>query len=1822
MYRLHRLAAEQLRTVGQSKHVRPSFVSTPKTHYIPPPPPPMAPAPARQSSSDAKEDLTAIDGCTAAAYIAYACSENAFIYPISPSSSMGEYVDLWANQGRKNVFGQPLNVKVMQSEAGAAGALHGAMAAGTLGTTFTSSQGLLLMIPNMYLLAGELKPAVFHVAARAVARHALSIFGDHQDVMAVRNTGFAQVSAHNVQEVLDLGLVSHLSAIQSRVPFLHFFDGYRTSHGIMKVKRVSYDAIASVFPYDKVEEFRATALNPAKPVMQGLGQRPDVYMQALIAGNKYWDATPGIVENAMRTVESLTGRSYRLFDYVGHPEAESVVIAMGSGALTVEEVVKYMNNNGEKVGVLKVRLFRPWSTDHFLDALPKTVKKIAVLDRTYEAGAGGLPLHKDVCLSLSTRNLEKTLVGGSYGLASKEFTPAMVKAVFDNLKQEVPKNYFTVGINDDVTNTSLPFGAEFTPDTSSTQCVFWGLGGDGTIGANKQAIKIIGENPEFHAQAYFSYDSHKEDGATISNLRFGKNPILGEYQITKSDFIAIHAPSYVRKYDVLENAKDGSTFLLQAPWTTLDQLETNLPDRVKRQIAQKKLKFFVVDAAKIATECGLGKRTNSATQAAFFKLSGILPPEDALSQLHKGVEEAYGRKKGQNVVEMNKKAITLGMERVAQIDYPASWATLSDSTSKEKTGDWIQDVMEPVMALKGDTLPVSAFTPGGYARTDTARFEKRALAANIPVWIPDNCTQCNYCMIVCPHATIRPFLLTKQETKDAPPNFQFRKTKGDKEIASYYYTLQVAPNDCTGCEVCVNACPDDALKMAPLDDVKHQQIPDWEYVRSLPNRGHLTNRFSPKGSQFQQPMLEFSGACKGCGETPYLKMATQLFGDRMIIANASGCSSVWGGSYGSHPFATNAEGRGPSWGRSLFEDNAEYGMGMFMATRQRRNMLISAVEKVISSKEGSPELQKALSDFLKIKDNHDECHEIRKKLEALIEADKDKFQSVAQLSIHKDMIVSPSHWIVGGDGWAYDIGFGGLDHVLVSGAKVNILVLDTEMYSNTGGQVSKSTPKSAVVKFASGGKKEQKKDLGEYARGLRSCYVASISLGANYNQAVQAFKEADEFPGPSLLIAYSPCIDWGPKFGMAGMVPQMKEAVESGYWPLYRYDPRKELAGEQALVHDSRRVDTEALEKYLANENRYSSLQRLNPERAKSLHSELKWFAGERHKRLQREALSEEELIELVKGSVGEAGGEKTLVLYGSETGNAEEVAKGLAYQMKQRGVKVMLRCMDQVDPADLPRLAKHVVAVISTAGQGEYPDNSKAFMHKILDKSQPTDLLKGVTFSTFGLGDRHYVYFNKAGKDLDQRFQELGGTRFTPSAWGDDQDPDKYETALEDWTPSVWTDLPGVKEADTTVSLESATRIIPRDQAMEATLTPTVDVFMPPGSQSVPLVKVKLLTPPNYDRDIRHFEFDLKGLGMSYEVGDSLGIWPTNPRKDVESFLNSTGLFPEDLIEIKSRVHDKKMSLPAVMSAEQLANTLDLFGKPKRRFYELLAAVVTNEEEKKELLHFLSKEGKADLQKFAREETPSYFDLMNRYPSANLSIDMLVDFVPQVKPRLYSIASSPALHGADNLHLCIISDDWYTKSGVYKHGICTRYLRNLTPTSDNPVYVRSKVNAAAVTMPSHHRDPAVLVALGTGMAPCRAFICDRVAARAEGEKVGQMALFFGARYRASEFMYEEELTGYQKDGILTDLQCAFSRDQKEKIYVHTLMRKSRKMLYELLHPNAGAGVFYACGSGAVHDCRKEILDAFVEFGGNSAEEADALLTKMQLDGKYNVEAW
>ena len=1153
-----------------------------------------------------------IDGNTAASHVAYAFSDVAAIYPITPSSPMAEIADELGAAGRKNLFGQQIKIAEMQSEAGAAGAVHGSLVGGALTTTFTASQGLLLMIPNMYKIAGEMLPCVFHVSARALAAHALSIFGDHQDVMACRQTGFALLASNSVQEAMDLALVAHLSTLEAKVPFLHFFDGFRTSHEVSKIDAIDYADMAKLLKTEYVDEFRRRALNPEHPQLQGTAQNPDIYFQNREAANKYYMATPAIVEKYMKQVSKLTGREYHLFDYVGAPDADKVIILMGSGADAAEETVNYLTRRGEKVGVLKVRLYRPFSAERFVRALPKTVKKIAVLDRTKEAGSLGEPLYLDVVTALSeTGKLRgKVVVGGRYGLGSKEFTPSMINAVYKNLDSEKPMNHFTVGINDDVTRTSLAIDEmiDVAPE-GTTRCKFYGLGSDGTVGANKNSIKIIGDHTDLYAQGYFEYDSKKSGGITISHLRFGKSPIKSSYLIDQAEFIACHNSSYVTRYDMLGEAKEGGTFLLNCSWSD-SELEKELPAFVKNQIAQKHLKFYTIDGLKIAKESGSAKSTNMVMQAAFFKLANIIPYEEAEKYMKAAVLKTYG-KKGEKVVNANNAAIENAIKGLHEVKVPAEWATTDKGAALPEVTDnqYYESFIRPIIAQKGNTLPVSAFNVSGVVPTGTTKFEKRGIAVEVPVWQSENCIQCNQCSLVCPHACIRPVLI--DENEKTPDGFVTKPATGVKGAK---YRIQVSPLDCTGCGSCANVCPakQKALVMTPADKVNETE--NWEFAEKVRQVESGLNKFSVKGSQFEQPLFEFSGACAGCGETPYVKLITQLFGDRMVIANATGCSSIYGGSAPTCPYTTNKDGHGPAWANSLFEDNAEFGFGINLAYLQRRNKVTDLLNQVLEI--GTAKMKVAAKLWL---DNKFDAEGSKKAAQAvkteIIENARGKVRPIAnELAKMEDCLVKKSVWIFGGDGWAYDIGYGGLDHVLASGEDVNVLVLDTEVYSNTGGQASKASPTGAVAKFAAAGKRIKKKDLGMMAMSYGYVYVAQVGMGANMNQLVKAVSEAEAYHGPSLIIAYAPCINHG--IDMSNPQQIIKEAVDCGYWQLYRYNPALAEEGKNPFIMDSKEP-TGSYQEFLRKETRYTSLLKTKPEIAEKLFERAEEEAKERVKKYQ-----------------------------------------------------------------------------------------------------------------------------------------------------------------------------------------------------------------------------------------------------------------------------------------------------------------------------------------------------------------------------------------------------------------------------------------------------------------------------------------------------------------------------------------------------------------------------------------------------------------------------
>ena len=1142
--------------------------------------------------------MKTMDGNQAAAYVSYAFTDVAAIYPITPSSPMAEHIDEWCTQGITNMFGQKVRVMEMQAEAGAAGAVHGSLQAGALTTTYTASQGLLLMIPNMYKIAGELLPGVFHVASRALGTNTLCIFGDQRDVMACRQTGFAMLAEGSVQQTMDLSAVAHLAAIKGRVPFLNFFDGFRTSHEVQKIEVLDYADLFKLADQKAIKEFRDRATNPDHPTAKGTLENSDVYFQQQEVGNRFYDALPDVVEEYMGKIKELTGREYHPFVYYGAPDADRIIVTMGSLTESTEETVDYLNARGEKVGLLRVHLYRPFSLDYFFKYLPQTVKKVAVLDRTKEMGSLAEPLFLDVQSAFAARRPDVMVVGGRAGVGGKDTTPSHILAVFENLKKDTPKNHFTLGIVDDVTNTSLPMGEDIdTTPVGTTACKFWGLGSDGTVGANKSAIKIIGDHTDMYAQAYFAYDSKKSGGITVSHLRFGKSPIRATYLIDKAAFVACHNQSYVMKYNVLSGLKKGGIFLLNCIWKP-EELEQELPAAMKQYLAKNEIRFYTIDAVGIAQSIGLGGRINMIMQAAFFKLANIIPVDDAIKYLNAAVVTSYG-KKGEKVVNMNNDAIDKGVEGIVKIDIPAAWANATDApATKANVPEFISKILEPINAQEGDSLPVSAFLgleDGAYPQ-GTACFEKRGVAINVPEWQMDNCIQCNQCAFVCPHAAIRPFLLTDDEVKAAPEGFATKPAVGAKGLN---FRMTVSVLDCLGCGSCAEVCPakEKALVMKPFAS-QVEKAPLWDYaVKKVTPKDNPMNKFSVKGSQFEQPLLEFSGSCAGCGETPYAKLVTQLFGDRMMIANATGCSSVWSASVPSMPYTTNKAGHGPGWANSLFEDGAEFGLGMFLGAEQLREKIAMDIQEAIDAPNTPAEAKAVFQEWIDKKDETEGTRERADKVTAVVEAAKDKCPICKRIYERRDCLVKRSQWIFGGDGWSYDIGYGGVDHVLASGCNVNILVFDTEVYSNTGGQSSKATPAAAVAKFAAGGKKTKKKDIGRIFMSYGYIYVAQVAMGADKAQCLKAIQEAEAYPGPSIVIGYAPCINHGIKAGMNCSQTEAKKAVDAGYWHLYRFNPALKEEGKNPFSLDSKDPQGN-FKDFLMGEVRYSSLKTMFPDKA------------------------------------------------------------------------------------------------------------------------------------------------------------------------------------------------------------------------------------------------------------------------------------------------------------------------------------------------------------------------------------------------------------------------------------------------------------------------------------------------------------------------------------------------------------------------------------------------------------------------------------------------
>eukprot|EP01004_Peranema_trichophorum_P002658 NODE_16_length_5592_cov_268.649479_g13_i0.p1 GENE.NODE_16_length_5592_cov_268.649479_g13_i0~~NODE_16_length_5592_cov_268.649479_g13_i0.p1 ORF type:complete len:1810 (-),score=446.90 NODE_16_length_5592_cov_268.649479_g13_i0:99-5528(-) len=1733
-----------------------------------------------------------VDGSHATAHVAYHLSDTAFIYPITPSSVMGELSDVWMAQKKKNVFGQVVDVREMQSEAGAAGAVHGALVAGSLCTTFTASQGLLLMIPNMYKIAGELLPCVIHVSAREVAGQALSIFGGHGDVMAVKQTGFAMLSSHTVQEAHDMALVSHVATLKTSVPFVHFFDGFRTSHEVNKIKLLPPAEMLKLIPFEAVQLHWSRSLNPSHPTIRGTNQGPDIFFQNVERANPFYTDLPDIVQETMNDVAKYIGRQYKLFSYVGAADATDVVILMGSGSTTVQEAVSCLQSQGKKVGALLVHLYRPWSAKHFLAALPKTTKRIAVLDRVKEVAAVGEPLYVDVSTTLRENAMNDLFViGGRYGLGSKDFVPEHALAVFTHLAKQ-GHNRFTVGIRDDMTHSSIPYWEEPRVDTvpeGTRQCVFWGIGSDGTVGANRSAVKIIGDNTKLMAQAYFSFDAFKSGGVTSSHLRFGPVPITSQYLVTNADYIACHFAEYARKLPMLNIIKEGGVFVLNSRWT-IEEMEKELPAEFRRLLVQRKVKFYNVDARKICTNIGLGKRINMLMQAVFFKLSGVLPEDQASALLKKSIEHEYG-KKGKKVVEMNQKAVDVafqgGNDIIQEVQVPAHWANAQDGPAPPSTGhDFVDKIMRPMMGFRGQDLPVSALTPGGVFPVGTTQYAKRAIAASVPVWKPNNCTQCNYCSFVCPHAVIRPFVCTDSELEKAPGTYETRKAKGD--FAGFNYRIQIAPKDCTGCEVCVNVCPDDALAMIPLQkSLDSGDEKNWDFAISLPERGNMTDRASVKGSQFQKPLLEFSGACEGCGETPYVKLLTQLFGERMMIANATGCSSIWGGTAGLAPYTTNHKGQGPAWGNSLFEDNAEYGFGMAVATAQRRSRVATLAQEVLDKKLGDNNVQKLLGQWLRDRFVGDKTAKYIDQLVDALDANK-SIPEIGRIYDEKDMLPNISQWIIGGDGWANDIGFGGLDHVLASGQNLNVLVLDTEMYSNTGGQASKSSHLGSVSKFALGGKKSCKKALGEMAMSYGNVYVASVSHG-NMAHCVKAMLEAESYPGASLIMCYAPCIEHGLRTGMTKMVQEAEAAIDCGYWPLYRFDPRLSAEGKNPFQLDSKRIKGEVLD-FLKRENRFINLEKNNPKEVTALRGQLDTFIKARFNKYKR-------MTESHKETVSVSSGPKVTILYGSETGHSESLSKEMAVDFERREYAVSVQALDDIDISELPDMG-FVVINISTCGQGAFPKNSLLFWQE-LQKDHPADWLKNLKYTVFGLGDSTYYFFCQTAKLIDARLAALGAQRVVPLGLGDDGDEDKYETGFNNWVPSLWTQL-GTKTPELTLF----------EPSINVNITPTAIPSDFHWSGSTPISSKQgavRITPQDYGRNFVTIEWKSE---MPYRIGDSLGIYPENTREAVREFLLWYGQDPKTVITIENK---GTRELPEVITVEELfVKVVDIFGKPSRRFYQTLSHFATNPKEKERLLAM--GEGKGEFVDFL-SETRHYADALKIFTSAKPPLHYLIEMVPNIKPRYYSISSSPKSTPGE-VHSLVLIDTWTTPSGLFRTGLTCTMLEKLT--SDR--VVDACIHPTAMEFPEDTA-PLVMAGIGSGLAPFVAFLRERSWKRKQGIKVGNLALYFGNRYEKKEYLMEKELKQYVDEGLLS-LRTAFSRDDpKKKVYVQDIVRQDPELLYDYLVKQKGS--MYVCGSREMpKPVQNSLKHCFIKGGGMTEKEADDYLVEMFTTGRYNIESW
>lgn len=1786
-----------------------------------------------------------IDGNQAAAHVAYALSDIAFIYPITPSSPMGEMVDEWAAQGLVNCYGQKLSVTEMQSEAGAAGALHGALKTGAFGTTFTASQGLLLMIPNMFKIAGELLPCVMHVAARALAGQSLSIFGDHSDVMACRSTGWVMLASESVEMAQHHALIAHLVSMERRVPVQHFFDGFRTSHEVTNVKLIDYETMKGFIDWNAVKRHHELALNPRHPHIQGQSQGPDIYFQCVEAANGSYDGLADAFEAKAKLVEEKTGHSFALYAYDGHPEATHAVVVMGSGAVTCSETAAYLvREKGQKVGVLKVRLFRPWDCQRFAAALPKTVTRLCVLDRTKEPGSQGEPLLTEVAATLHFMAKHEVIcVGGRYGLGSKEFTPNMVVSCFQNLFQETPKPRFTVGISDDVTHLSLPVGEwlDVLPE-GTTECMFYGLGSDGTVGANKSAVKLIALNTELHAQAYFEYDAKKSGGVTISHLRFGPRPIRAPYNVRSADYLAIHKESYVHNYDMARYLKPGGVCVINCTCSA-EEIGAQLPARMKRDLALRKARLYIIDATKIAVKAGLGKRINMIMQSVFFKLSGVMPYEAALELLKGSIKKMYG-KKGDKVVQMNIDGVNASIAGIVECGVPNGWSALEPvSAGSEaftplaqgnltKAEVFARSVQAVCNSLDGNELPVSIFEPGGRVPLGTSQYEKRGIAINVPRVDMDKCTQCNKCSLICPHAAVRPFLLSQKELDAAPAGIRAgsRAAIGGGVLDNYFYRIQVSPLDCTGCELCVRICPADALKLEDASTAIKAEKAHWDFVVTLPDRGHEIDKTTVKGSQFQKPYLEFSGACEGCGETPHVKLMTQLFGERLVIANATGCSSIWGASNPCFPYTANSKGEGPAWANSLFEDNAEFGFGMRRAFQQRRDYLVLQVDDAL--KDGTvfmgEKLRKLLQQFLVMRkeNQHDLLlprgrsmyHQLMEKLEPLLEEERTVHAKLQKLYDLRDMFGRISFWMVGGDGWAYDIGYGGLDHVIASEEHVNILVLDTEMYSNTGGQASKATPSGAMAKFAESGKQTQKKDLCRLAMTYKNVYVASICVHVNPQQAVRAMLEADAYPGPSLLVAYSPCISQG--YAMAESIQHCQLAVDSGYWPLFRYNPELESSGNNPFQLDSKKVKGDIF-KLLSQENRFASVMRRDPKHAKELDKKLQHAVTEKNHLLQ--VLSAEDLEgqyhKLVQGLTdAREGGDSITILYGSESGNAEEQAKNLLQDVRERGLKGRVSALDDFEFEDLPS-QKILVLVVSTCGLGEFPQNCKNTWMQLQSPELPMTWLNGVKFCVFGLGDSTYCHFCYAAAQYDVRLGELGGQRLLQRGIGDDLDEDRYYTGWDNWLPELWVAL-GAPQVPLSREIPAPCYRVSASPGKTENPPVADEDIVPPGATRLKLLTNRLLTPENkdYDRDIRHYELQIEDTSVSYKAGDSLAVWPRNRADKAEEFCKLMDLDPGQQLQVVP-LEGARNWCPQDLSVRQLfTHVLDVFGKPNKKFFDRLSLFARDGKERSDLEGIVTgtEEGRA-LYRDLTQDFAHHADVLKLFPSARPPLEQLINMIPILKPRSYSIASSPLMH-PDMIQLCVVQVDWKVESTQeFRIGEATGYMKEQVPGAQ----IMCAVRQSAIVLPKDPTDPVIMSGMGTGLSPWRAVIQDRVWQHRQGTEVGPCVLFFGARFVKYEYLYREELEKYVEEGVL-QMHTAFSRDQPRKIYVqHRIVEAGKEVADLMLRRN---GHFYVCGSArrVPEDIYAAMKQVIMASEGCSEDEAEATLSNLKMEGRYTVEAW